>query len=656
MVLLLIKIRDSYQSSKNSSITPQVPIRLRVLVLGLVLSIINVYWVIQAEGICSGWGYTTFALLANAIATLLVLVPLNLLVARLQPRWVLFKAELLLIYAMVMIASGIGGFEWAEALPSVMSYTARVVQLGADTKAAQVQDILPPSLVLPESADIRTLYEGAGSLYHQPSYWQPWLRPLALWTVFLGMLVALSIAVSALLRKQWIAHERLSFPLLALPIALCEPKAPLLRNRLFWLGVALAGTVDLFTALNAIYPSIPAVHFRFAVPLPNYTPWNRITPINFNLAPIMIGICWFAPTALQFSVWVFFLLHVMETLIAAVVGYSGTAQSGISFTEFYQQAAGGMVALAIISIYTARHHLRDVLRSALTSTDADGCHYRIALAVVLVTLVGLLLFTTIFIRIPVVLAAVFLVMYVAAYIGLTRLRAELGPPMNGLYAATPGYFFMEVLGPRVVGMRGYTGFNILWWIERDVGQHPMAQSMEGMKLATESRASFNIFAAGMFCAAMVGFIASIWMILHYSHQLGLNAKMVGMVRIPGVEVYSREVAQINFPAPVNGTRLGLFLGGGVFVTLLAILRTRFFGFPLHPVGFILANIWGNFWTFGPFLLCWIIKVVTLRYGGLQTYRYFSFFFLGLIAGECITTVFWLVFQMISGHPMPPFFP
>jgi hypothetical protein len=311
-----------------------------------------------------------------------------------------------------------------------------------------------------------------------------------------------------------------------------------------------------------------------------------------------------------------------------------------------------------MAIFAARGHLREVVRIARRGApgDPERAAYRSALWVVLVSMAGLVLFCKFLVGIAVWLALAFLLVYVAMYIGLARIRAELGPPMNGLFGATPGYLFTEVLGARTIGLHNYAGLSVFWWCERDVGQHPMANAMEGLKMASEAKVRPRLFLVGMWLAAVVGFVFGVWLLLHFSYKLGFEAKLQPFAGTAGTEVYWRLKGQTLGMPPPSSARIVAFVAGLGFVAALAVLRTRFIGFPLHPTGFVLANIWGNFWTFAPFLSSWVAKVVTLRYGGLVAYRRFSFFFMGLIAGEFSLAVIWVVFQMITGHSTYVFVP
>ena len=73
------------------------------------------------------------------------------------------------------------------------------------------------------------------------------------------------ISIAVILRKQWVDHERLTYPMMQLPIAMIEddegPRPslikPLFRDWLFWAGFALPFIVGLNNGLMRYFPLDP---------------------------------------------------------------------------------------------------------------------------------------------------------------------------------------------------------------------------------------------------------------------------------------------------------------------------------------------------------------------------------------------------------------
>jgi len=115
--------------------------------------------------------------------------------------------------------------------------------------------------------------------------------------------------------------------------------------------------------------------------------------------------------------------------------------------------------------------------------------------------------------------------------------------------------------------------------------------------------------------------------------------------VTGVYTYSTisPTQQITDPASVyvkpGSEPLAPYVLVGIVIAFgLSYLHATFLWFPLEPIGFIMGTtfmslLWG---LWGPFLLAWIAKTVTLRIGGSKTYeRYGVPIAAGFIAGYMV---------------------
>jgi len=91
------------------------------------------------------------------------------------------------------------------------------------------------------------------------------------------------------------------------------------------------------------------------------------------------------------------------------------------------------------------------------------------------------------------------------------------------------------------------------------------------------------------------------------------------------------------------------LGAGAAVTLaLGALRLRYWWWPLHPVGYIVANTWVAKWSYMPYFVGWVCKSLVIRYGGLRLYRATVPLAIGAIIGDTLNTAIWGAVAVISG--------
>jgi hypothetical protein len=110
---------------------------------------------------------------------------------------------------------------------------------------------------------------------------------------------------------------------------------------------------------------------------------------------------------------------------------------------------------------------------------------------------------------------------------------------------------------------------------------------------------------------------------------------------------------INTPSDTDSQTLWAMFGGGVICTLLGLLRLRFWWWPFHPVGFIVAMGWGLIDTVVPFVLGWAAKSLVIRYGGLHAYRKTVPLAIGLIVGGLFSTSFWSLAALVTGGAAGP---
>jgi hypothetical protein len=88
------------------------------------------------------------------------------------------------------------------------------------------------------------------------------------------------------------------------------------------------------------------------------------------------------------------------------------------------------------------------------------------------------------------------------------------------------------------------------------------------------------------------------------------------------------------PVPPDRPRIIATVSGGTLLTLLTLIRARFFGCPLHPLGYAMACSYGEL-LWGPFLFTWAIKSILLRYGGHKAYLSALPGFLGFALGHFV---------------------
>jgi hypothetical protein len=95
---------------------------------------------------------------------------------------------------------------------------------------------LPRWLMVNDQAALKGFYEGNSSLYRW-EHISAWLVPSLYWMLFAGALFVSFLCLAVLLRQQWVESERLTFPIVQLPMAIAESPKAFFSDKLVWVGV-----------------------------------------------------------------------------------------------------------------------------------------------------------------------------------------------------------------------------------------------------------------------------------------------------------------------------------------------------------------------------------------------------------------------------------
>ena len=83
---------------------------------------------------------------------------------------------------------------------------------------------LPPWLTSRNLSSLEHFYVGE-TIFYDRTYFNDWLRPIVWWTLLLTTLIWVMVCLDLSLRKQWIERERLSYPIVKLPLEMVRPEA-----------------------------------------------------------------------------------------------------------------------------------------------------------------------------------------------------------------------------------------------------------------------------------------------------------------------------------------------------------------------------------------------------------------------------------------------
>ena len=286
----------------KSCVTP------RSVILALVLIPINAYWIIQAEYVRSSGQPilpTCISLFFNVVCIISALVLLNALIRKIAPRLALTQGELLAIYYMLCIASFIAG---EEIMQTLISLSGHAFWFATPENEWQVfHRYLPEWLTVREKSVLEWVYESqtAGYLPEYIRSLSAWLPMIFAWSGFLTILVFVMYCINAILRRQWMDNERLSYPVVRLPLELVNDAGSLnfFGKKTVLAGMMVAAFVSLINGFSFLYPVIPSIPVkRLEIGhLFTIAPWNAIGRTYISFYPFVIGLGFLIPLHLSFS-------------------------------------------------------------------------------------------------------------------------------------------------------------------------------------------------------------------------------------------------------------------------------------------------------------------------------------------------------------------
>jgi hypothetical protein len=587
---------------------------------------------------------------------LLCLTLLNRVVRKVAPKSALERGELLLIFSGLSISSCVSGHDMLEVFVPMLTWTFKHADSGNEW-AKIINPHLRDGLFIKDEAIWKSYYLGNDSIWHW-KYVSAWLPVVTAWTFFVTLLLFVMLCLNAILRKQWTDNERLTYPIVQLPLQITteqafQPKG-LFLNRIFWIGFIIAGTIDCVNSLNYYYPSIPTIltpgfgqSFLDIGPMFTQKPWNAVgwTPLSFY--PFMIGLGMFMPLDFLFSCVFFYWFWKFEKVTSVALAYDQDPR--FPYTE--TQSFGAYMSFCLYSVWVSRHYLKQVFRRAMGKTsDLDDSKepmsYRNALLGIGVGVAGLVAFAS-YLGMVWWIGIIFFLIYFALALAITRMRAELGTPMHDLHFTGPEMILTRVVGSNAFNVDTRTVFALFFWFNRAYRSHPMPHQLESFKLAEQTNADYRKWSRALLFLGGAAVFIAFWAILHLMYSYGAEGKSRMTF---GAEAYNTLTSWIKSPQPGKFPEfMAIVIGFGI-AFLLQFLRMRFPWWPLHPLAFAVTSSYEINLVWGPLFLAWIFKSLILRYGGRGGFHRSLPFFIGLMLGQFVVGSLWNIYGIIRDVP------
>ncbi len=583
-----------------------------------------------------------------------LLITVQVVLGMLRRAWLLKPGELIVVFVMMMMATAIPTRGVVGVLLPMITGTFYFAT-PENNWAELIHPFLPRWMVLYDTEAVKGFYEGTSSAIP----WELWTPLLLRWLVFFAAFHLTLLCALAMLRRQWVEHERLAFPLAQVPLAMIQDgeKAdsivkPFFKNPVMWIGFLLSFSLNSTNALHHYVDYIPALLSEYHTSI-----FRGHVGLTWRINFLMLGFAYFIGSNVSFSLWFFYLLHLIQEGVFNIVGIGNPEQlghwtdSGPVGAIMAHQMMGALIVLVLFGLWTGRSHIRQVLwkawdRSAPVDDSREIMSYRFAVVGFLVGLgaMWVFLWKT---GIPAWIAPLFIFAALIIWIGLARAVAEAGIPTI-TPSIVPAGFVISGVGTSALGIEGIvaTGMTLTWGGDLLAFiTAPMANAIRlGSEVARHRRAVFTAIAT----ALLISLVLSACFLVFLAYRDG--ALHLHSQYFTGFARYPSDMAATQLANPTGPNLVGwLWTGaGGLFMAGLMIARHFLIWWPFHPIGFAVSAGWVLNQTWFSIFLAWLIKLVFLRYGGPSMYEKTKPFFMGIIMGQFVVGGFWLIVDAFTG--------
>lgn len=646
------------------------PVRLRAVVLGAIIALLicaltpfnNTYR--QATPL--GGGHFP-------LAPFYILIWLTLVVSVVnhfrKERPLLSGSELLLAWGLMVLVSGVAYTGLVRTFFINLTapfHFATLENRWADT----LQPLIPEGLFPADSGAILELYNGLEGgrrlswwavLNHIP--WQAWLYPLVAWGGFVLLCYWVMVCIVTLLAPQALVNERMNFPLLRVP-QLMEAAVDEGRSAEFWgnrfllTGIFIPVALHLLNGLSFYYPSVPQLPTLILAGsyFPSVGLFSGFIKLKIFIYPAFIGFAFLAAKQISFSFWFFFLAGGLLFGLLSVLGYQIPAAAlGVTFGPTLSrpeemQMVGAFLAFLFFLIWLARFHFADVLRQAFYLKPAerpanDWFSMRFAFWGVVVGSLALLVWFYLF-GMPLAVAVVVLGAFFVFTLVAMRVICQGGlayftltaAPLDGLLAFISPQFFTQA-SLVLAGMAQKVLF-------LDLRESLMPSLLHFRKISGEMQGR-NLIRWSMLVLLFLSVVVSFLAMLALCYKYGVRELQLDWASYSTLAVYNNLNTLVTTPVRPGAWVTVFAIVGAVLMVALVLCYHRFYWWPLHPIGYLMAYSPAMRILWFSFFVGWLCNALCMRYGGVVLFKKIRFFFIGLIIGDFLMGGTWALVGFFS---------
>jgi hypothetical protein len=611
----------------------------------------------------------SFLPLCALFLIIILILVINPVIRWLKPGLALNIRQIALILIIMMVASVPASSGFLRTVPYSIAQVSKEVSENKRLAAAMEEADLPPSLFTDEigyKKDIPAAKYFVLKLRRGDRIpWEAWVRPFFSWSGLGLSWFIMLLGMGGIVLIQWQRNERLAFPLLAIQQTLIESPdekkllPPIFYNYLFWIGLSIAFIIHLFRGLNVYFPqSIPAIPISWDLsayfterPLSLLSDYVKVGKIHF----VYVGVAYLMSNRVSFSIWFFML---------AYAGYTVIGQQYFppyNWSTPADHRAGATMTMAIAILWLGRDHWKHVFRCLLFGAESEEEKRDRNAAILFV--VGCVSLFAWFFWCGAGLFWSFFYVLMAFVFGLviTRIVAETGLPLIGFHGTDfyPVFKMIPIkfLSAASAWLGGLISSLFVWTASINPGPYICHALALDKKASPRYQMRLSYLLIIIFLLAIL-ICGSVHIFHGYHHSRTLDGK-TQPVSSWGAARFTEESNKLlleksngKWNKPVYNQTYHVAFGA----TLAAALQWACMvwpKWPIHPVGLLMVGGWGTIQVWVGVFFGWLLRNLIVFFGGSRLYTSARPIFIGLIIGEILAAILWVIvppLQVLANEP------
>jgi hypothetical protein len=615
----------------------------------------------------------------------------NPLLRRFKPSWALRPGELAVALCLTLVACSVPSNTLMRTFTPTLIMPLQHYQTTPGWRKADLMSYVPPQMLVNGGQYDVDIVGGFISGWGQRGKpisldripWEAWRTPMVAWLPIVGLTFLMVICLSLIVHRQWASRERLRYPIADFAGSLIEQTpgravGPIFRDKLFWIGL---GAILVIRIVNGLYVWFPQtmiqipLSYDFKVLGDTFKVLHTAPGGGDIMSPQLF------PTAVAFS---FFLASdvglslgltaIIPVIVGGMLVTAGVDTSG-SYMEggiFNWMGFGAYLGIALVLFYTGRRYYGLLAREAVTfrrvgETEPSAVWATRILIPAFVVMVVLL--TRLGLQWPLAILAVLLTLLI--FVVMARINAEAGmflcKPLWQPPAVFIGLFGLTALGPKATIIIGMA--TMILTIEPRECLLPFL--VNGLKMCDKAKVQpgrigwLSVLVVAVALAVVIP--TALWANYNYGLQeaggdrtnqwatttvpkfpFDAAERSVTKLKLLGQLEQCNNYGPLERIAHIQPDRRFLWSAaiGLALVLATSFLRLRYTWWPIHPVFFVVWGVWFVRILSASFLLGWAIKVAVTRLGGAATYQRTKKLMAGVIAGDLLGGLTFMVVNWI----------